>query len=226
MFEPALKSFGFRLEYWQATSAMIGDHLAWGCGPGNFKDTYMLYKLPISSEEISDPHNFLFEIAANAGVPAAIAFGVSIAGFARRLLRAADDRRESNPLERDSLGGDGDLAKLPGSIGWIFAGSAAGFGLAVLLNLIWGFEPRMGESILGVCITGVAVGILLPWIRVGRLPSPLYLIGIGVLLIALSAIGGITFGGVADSLWLLLALGLNASDGPAPSKFFRSLSPG
>ncbi len=39
-------------------------------------------------------------------------------------------------------------------------------------------------------------------------------IGIAVLLVALLAVGGMTFGGVAGSLWLLAALTLNATDPP------------
>ena len=52
---------------------MIHDHPWLGCGPGNFGDYYTQYKLPIASEEIKDPHNFLFEVAANAGLPALLA---------------------------------------------------------------------------------------------------------------------------------------------------------
>ncbi len=53
---------------------MIADHPWLGCGPGNFQDFYTQYKLPEASEEIADPHNFLLEIWATAGTPAATAF--------------------------------------------------------------------------------------------------------------------------------------------------------
>ncbi len=53
---------------------MIADHPWFGCGPGNFKSYYTRYKVPEASETIADPHNFLLEIAATAGVPALTLF--------------------------------------------------------------------------------------------------------------------------------------------------------
>ncbi len=70
----AEKSFGYRLQYWQSTLEMIAAHPWVGCGPGNFQDIYTQYKLSEASEEIADPHNFLLEIWATAGTPAAVAF--------------------------------------------------------------------------------------------------------------------------------------------------------
>ena len=63
----AAKSFGYRLQYWQATMRMIAEHPLAGCGPGNFQDAYTAYKLPEASEEVADPHNFLLEVWATAG---------------------------------------------------------------------------------------------------------------------------------------------------------------
>ena len=70
----ASKSFGYRLQYWQSSLRMIAAHPWFGCGPGNFQEVYTQYKLPEASEEIADPHNFLIEIWATAGTPAALAF--------------------------------------------------------------------------------------------------------------------------------------------------------
>ena len=78
----ASKSFGYRLQYWQSSLEMIADHPWLGCGPGNFQDAYTRYKLPEASEEIADPHNFLLEIWATAGTPAAIAFLAVLGCFA------------------------------------------------------------------------------------------------------------------------------------------------
>lgn len=63
----APKSLRYRLEYWQGTWATIREHFWFGTGPGNFRDHYLAHKLPESSEEIADPHNFLFDVWANAG---------------------------------------------------------------------------------------------------------------------------------------------------------------
>ena len=66
----ATKSLGYRMEYWEATLAMIRDYPVTGSGPGNFQFAYTQYKLPRASEEIQDPHNFLLEVWATAGTPA------------------------------------------------------------------------------------------------------------------------------------------------------------
>ena len=63
----APKSLRYRLEYWQGTWATIREHLWFGTGPGNFRDYYLAHKLPESSEEIADPHNFVLDVWANAG---------------------------------------------------------------------------------------------------------------------------------------------------------------
>lgn len=69
----APKSLAFRLEYWQATFEMIREHGWFGVGLGNFQSYYPQYKLEVASEEIADPHNWLFDVAATLSVPVAIA---------------------------------------------------------------------------------------------------------------------------------------------------------
>ena len=69
------------LQYWQSSLRMIADHPWLGCGPGNFQDAYTQYKLPEASEEIADPHNFLLEIWATAGTPAALALSGRVGLF-------------------------------------------------------------------------------------------------------------------------------------------------
>src|SRR5208282_2916631 len=69
----AATSFGYRVQYWQATLRMIADRPLLGCGPGNFQDLYTQYKLPEASEEVADPHDFLLEVWATAGTPAMLA---------------------------------------------------------------------------------------------------------------------------------------------------------
>ncbi|MFM9960163.1 MAG: O-antigen ligase family protein [Planctomycetaceae bacterium] len=64
----APKSVRYRLEYWQGTWATIREHFWLGTGPGNFRDHYLAHKLPESSEEIADPHNFILDVWANAGI--------------------------------------------------------------------------------------------------------------------------------------------------------------
>ncbi len=68
----APKSLQYRLQYWSATLPMIRDHILFGVGPGQFRSHYLYYKLPEASEEISDPHNLVLDVAANGGLIALV----------------------------------------------------------------------------------------------------------------------------------------------------------
>ena len=72
----APKSLQYRLEYWVSTWQIIREHVWLGVGPGNFRQHYLRHKLPGSSEEILDPHNFLLDVWANGGILAVL--GLSI----------------------------------------------------------------------------------------------------------------------------------------------------
>ncbi len=68
----ALKSLGYRLEYWAATLDMLADHGLWGVGLGNFQSFYPFYKLPAASEIIADPHNWLLDLCVSLSVPSGL----------------------------------------------------------------------------------------------------------------------------------------------------------
>jgi len=205
LFHRATHSFSFRLDYWRATLHMIRDNPWFGCGPGNFKEAYTLYKLPTAIEEITDPHNFLFEVAACGGLPALFFLLALLGGFFRRVSRRSTP--DSSPSAETG-------------IWWILGGAALGFWLALGWNsafdLVFNFSAGGGEGFVAtlgaLLVAGGVVALLLPWIRRGALPPRLFGIGAAVLLVALLAVGGITFAGVAGTLWILVALGLNATD--------------
>jgi hypothetical protein len=69
----ATRSLAFRGEYWRATLGMILEHPWLGVGPGNFQAYYAAYKPLLASETIVDPHNFLLETTAVAGLPCGLA---------------------------------------------------------------------------------------------------------------------------------------------------------
>ncbi len=71
-FSDAWKSLSFRADYWEATRNIIRDRPVLGVGPGNFQAHYSAYKTILAPEVISDPHNFILETAATAGLPAGI----------------------------------------------------------------------------------------------------------------------------------------------------------
>ncbi len=80
----APKSILYRLEYWQATAKMILDYPWTGVGLGNFQSYYPAYKLPAASEAIADPHNWLFDLAANCSVPFLIVCVLALMAVLRR----------------------------------------------------------------------------------------------------------------------------------------------
>ena len=62
------KSLKYRIEYWTATLEIIRAHPVLGVGPGNFRAAYQQHKLPGASEDIADPHSFVLDVLANAGL--------------------------------------------------------------------------------------------------------------------------------------------------------------
>jgi len=93
----APKSLQYRLQYWSATVQLIRDHLLLGVGPGQFRWHYLFYKLPEASEEISDPHNLLLDVAANAGLAAVVGLLVILVFLVKQVsdLGGSDKLRES-----------------------------------------------------------------------------------------------------------------------------------
>ena len=195
----ARNSFAYRWQYWQASLTMIADHAGLGGGPGNFADRYTAYKLPEAYEEVADPHNFLLEVWATAGTPAMFALLLTLGCFFVRCLRQA-----TLPVKDGSAGTE----HRP-----IAVGGLAGFALVGVLAVAYGpvIESAVTWQVLAIVVVPAAAcfGLLYSWISTGSLPSLLPVIGVVVLLLHLSASGGVGNPGVAGSLWLLIALGLN-----------------
>ena len=97
----APKSLAYRLQYWQATSHLVADHAWFGVGPGNFRPHYLKYKLPEASEEIADPHNLFFDVAATGGAVSLIGL-VMLVGLTLS-ARGRDELLEVAAANRDPL---------------------------------------------------------------------------------------------------------------------------
>lgn len=235
----ASKSLGYRWQYWQASLAMIKDRPWLGCGLGNFQDEYTRYKLPDASEVVADPHNLLFEVWATAGTPALAAFlaifvGVGYDLFRRRRskLAAADidavsDNAAGASLRPDKVASASDGWFEPAAANWalvLAAALPAGFGLAFFIGLSSTVSLSVYAVLGGLAVSAIVLGLLTPWVHDGALPGGLPLLGSGVLTINLLAAGGISFPGVAASLWLLLALGLNLTGADAPGHALKGRS--
>ncbi len=255
----APKSVLYRIQYWQSTLAMIADHPWVGCGPGNFQDYYTTYKLPQASETVADPHNFLLEVWATAGTPAALALvaamvcvvwhvwriGVSesaaVATASQSATHGGDSNSNAKPdsaPRRESAGGrrrrtprkrrDARVVPTQAPRAWylvawrdsslaILLGALAG---GVLTYLCWTLDRRsLAESAVRLAIMVPVVAAvalaLLTWVQRGRMAAWVPLVGAGALLVHLLASGGIGFPGVAQSLWLLAALGICTAEAPS-----------
>ncbi len=204
----ASKSLGYRLEYWRATLQMIGDHPLAGCGPGHFQHAYTVYKLPQASEEIADPHNFLFEVWATAGTPTFLALlGVLGSFFWAMVCRTAAS--EASTASPPAVEVDAPVA--------VLLGGGLGFLLSVPLGLMSSAPPGFAPVVLGLPLAIGMACLFWSWIDHGDFPSMLPVIGVVVLLVNLLAAGGMGLPGVAGTLWLLMAVGL-ARTGQEPHR--------
>ncbi len=207
----APKSLLFRLQYWNATAAMIADYPLFGCGAGNFQETYSQYKLPQASETIADPHNILFEIWATAGTPAILAFLVLLALLAYELWRSKKPpAAEQEPVTTSATFYYGILPIYVGALLGIVLGFAIGFLIGYpLVSDVSGGD--IGILLLGLPMTGVFLWLAHNWVRNGRLPISLLVVTLVVLLVNLLVAGAMAFPGVAGTIWLLIPLALQTA---------------
>lgn len=105
MFTEAEKSLRYRLEYWSASTQMLQERWLWGVGPGNFRQNYLAYKFPESSEEILDPHAFWLDAWANGGLLCLLGMLALLACVAWELLRGGKEFSQENSLNLGSNAG-------------------------------------------------------------------------------------------------------------------------
>jgi hypothetical protein len=208
MLSEAPKSLLYRFQYWEGAVRIIADHPWFGCGPGNFQTCYAAYMLPEASEQVTDPHNFLFEIWATAGTPAMVLLLVAVALFAWRIFRP-----ESRVLANGPAVGTDDKAchrdaPAERACRLIYLGGLCGVVVAYPIALIFDLMPDPAVLLLGVPLAAATVWSLHQWVVDGRLDARAVGIAAVVLLVNLLAAGGINFPGVAGSLWLFFGIAL------------------
>ncbi len=222
----AAKSLDYRFEYWQATLDLVAHYPILGVGPGEFQDYYTQFKLPEASEEVRDPHNFLLEIWASGGTLALLAITAVLAGFGWHVWEqlhpapespegtAPSPAKSANPTDRVPL---------------VVAGTVVALPLAFCAGLPFGFYLSVPQMVIALVIGGAMIAALWRWIASGTMPARLAAIALLVLSIHWLAAGGLSFPGVADTFWILLALGLNGPAGAvvprAAKSWWRRLLP-
>ncbi len=168
----ARKSLGYRFEYWYSTCLMLKDHWLLGVGLGNFQSYYPKYKLPLASETIADPHNWMLDLLVNLSVP----IGLAILIWVIRQFVSQPRRRVVDISAPEEVGGRENASSLSRrttstreALDAVVAryltlgGAAGGTVCAVLLGLL------SGLNLLTVALTWLPAGLiaylLAPWIR-------------------------------------------------------------
>ena len=196
----APKSLAYRLQYWAGSWEVVKDHPWLGTGPGNFRAHYLRHKLPESSEEIADPHNWVLDLWANGGLLALLGFLAILALAGRagwRGLRKTSEGPTAPPatgLSAWEIGG-GLAFLLVIAVGW-FSGEA--------------FEAR---SIWLLAGWGLAFGVLKQ--SENGLPTAGILAGGIAILVHLLGAGGIEMPAIVQTLLVFAVLLTAAAWEPA-----------
>mgnify|MGYP000091346881 CR=1 FL=1 len=215
----APKSLEYRLFYWRGTARVIAESPWFGVGPGNFRPHYLQHKLPETSEEISDPHNFVLDVVANAGVLGALALLLLAGVVLRNGLTLASSNRaatDTDSLPKSQAGqpefdGPSVLSVVLLAAGIVFA---------------WQFVAEAALNLRLLSTAAVAIGICLAADRLNftTWPAPgsglsavASFAAISALLVHLLAAGGIAMPAICGSLLVLAILAEPASP-PATSE--------
>lgn len=215
----ALKSLSYRVEYWQATLGMIGEHPLAGVGLGNFQSYYPRYKLPGASEVVADPHNWMLDIAATCSAPVLVLVLVGLAvalmqswhGLQSQLRTDAPAEPAANSSgDREALALESKLAR------WLGWGAALGWLLTAGLAWVLRASIDLEGSTLGL-VVGLA---LMAAMRSAR-PAPdalwqgMGLAAVATMLLCLLASGSWQASGLAIPLatWLGIAGGAASLEG-------------
>lgn len=194
----SFKSLQYRLEWWEGSVGVLREHPWRGVGFGNFASRYLAFKLPFSSEEIQDPHNFLLELACCAGIPAMVGYlGILVASLLELMAG-------SKGAEEETLIASAKIVR--GAHSWWWIGTGMAGGLVYLLQPAGALGP-MGLGI-GLALLSLVAVVAAPdtWRLDQRLRRA---IGCGVvgLHVHWLASGGVSFPALALPCWILLASG-------------------
>ncbi len=189
----APKSFEYRLQYWTGAWDVVQHHPWLGTGPGNFRQHYLHYKRPASSEEIADPHNWVLDLWASGGL-------LALLGFAAVLILAVRAAWRARGIKDEALGSE--LA-IRGISAWEFG---AGFSFFLVLLAGWFSAEPFDARLIGLLAGWTGAWLIL---RGKPLLSHSWagVIAGGVaLLVHLLGAGGIEMPAIVQTLFLLVIL--------------------
>ena len=197
----AFLTMGYRLEYWDSTFQIIERNPWLGVGAGNFQNVYSQFMPPTAGESVADPHNFLLEIAALSGIPAALIFWSLLGWLGYRLAQQRDNSNADISTQTNS---DNSSTALKTSLTISLLSLAIGYclGFVAMSNV-------PGPFIVLLCASGIVPFLIVPGIGQANFsPVTLALALIG-LLVALTFSGGIVYTTIAALFWVLTALIVN-----------------
>jgi hypothetical protein len=185
----APKSLDYRLQFWSGTWNVLCDRPLLGTGPGNFRHLYLQYKLPASSEEIADPHNFMLDIWANGGLVALVGLLVFLFFVVRYLRGVPNEAAGTTPAAKsvaDSGVHQGIWTPLTVGSGLAFAavfavsflaGDGYDLRLPVLMLGFFALLPFCGRisnspAASSVCLIAAIVGLMTHLIGAGGIEMP------------------------------------------------------
>jgi hypothetical protein len=207
----APKSLQYRFEYWNGTWDMLRarpTHWLVGVGPGNFRQNYLRFKRPESSEEIADPHQMILDVWANGGLIGLAGLLLLIWTSARLLMRrSADTVQRPDGVQRT-------YDEEPSASVSPRAGPVIGSSIAITIGLFL-TAPRESVALGLVMVWFAALGI---WIAL--LNSSAYerqaatAVGAGILslMVHLLGAGGIAMPAITLTWLVWLAIGESAVD--------------
>jgi O-antigen ligase len=92
-------SLTFRWRYWVGAARLIAAHPLLGVGWENFGPRYLAYRLPIASEEIRDPHNFIVRVIAESGAVGGLFLLAGVHRLAWELTQPPARGDDAPPIE-------------------------------------------------------------------------------------------------------------------------------
>ncbi|RCS41355.1 hypothetical protein DTL42_22600 [Bremerella cremea] len=194
----------YRLQYWQGAAEIIAHHPIFGCGLANFQGYYPQFMLPMASETVADPHNFVFEIWSTVGTPAILLFFAAMVLWARQIgqARGAEEAESSGDA---NVSVEAERSDRPIWLGALIAPFVAPFLQMIMQEVMLDFTPLLIGLVPAVVVAAVLVQS--PIVQQQRL---WLVIAVTAMVINLMAAGGISFPSVGGSLFLLCAIALPA----------------
>lgn len=189
----APKSLEYRRQYWAGAWEVVRHHPWLGVGPGNFRQHYLHYKLPESSEEIADPHNWVLDLWASGGL-------LAVCGFGAVLVLAVRTGRRNRRLNESNVSDKGT------SLGVSAWEIGAGLSFFLVLLVGWLSAEPFEARLIGLFAGWAAAWAILRRTQIVISPWAGLMAGGLAILVHLLGAGGIEMPAIMQTILLLVIL--------------------